>query len=228
MRVIDSKNPTRPVDRLSESMSSDIPPEKVISRRWSDVTRMKTSPKTPERHRTSFEGVAHKALVLGRTSKVEWPCLRSRPVSDIWAGERAKNFHHTISHGDADNIVSGNHHPCSRPVDNSFRVGSRGGLSTWGRHVPCQPQAMVNKPFRLGPRHPEFEKQVRWSVDRLSKSMSSDIPPEKVIRRRWSEFTPRNVSDRCHFSGRTSLGNLSPQEEADPMQRVALGNQPTN
>jgi len=158
MRVIDSKNPTRPVDRLSESMSSDIPPEKVISRRWSDVTRMKTSPKTPERHRTSFEGVAHKALVLGRTSKVEWPCLRSRPVSDIWAGERAKNCHHTIPHGDADNIVSGNHHPCSRPVDNSFRVGSRGGPATWGRHVPCQPQAMVNKPFRLGPRHPRVQK----------------------------------------------------------------------
>jgi len=29
-----------------------------------------------------------------------------------------------------------------------------GGMLTWGRHVPCQPQAMGDKSFRLGPQAP--------------------------------------------------------------------------
>jgi len=53
--------------------------------------------------------------------------------------------------------------PCASPAvergASATSFGGResfGGTQTWGRHVPCQPQAMRDKSFRLGPRAPRF------------------------------------------------------------------------
>jgi len=55
------------------------------------------------------------------------------------------------------------------------------GTPTWGRHVPCQPQAIVAKSFRLGPQPPRCHEERRTRRQRRTWRHETDGDHSHVV-----------------------------------------------